>query len=163
LNNIFYDNTAGHDGGALRGCKGISENNTVYGNQSTGAGYHGGGYALHEGPLRNNIIWANTASGDNQLYGSGTPAYCCIEDWSGGGKMNIALSPGLTAPLSEDFHLLPNSPCIDAGKESLAAGDFERDSRGYDGSGENRGDGSGFDIGADEFVIQSSVFGWQVY
>ena len=56
-------------------------------------------------------------------------------------------------PANGDFHLLPASPCIDAGGhiEGLTE-DFEGDARGYDGSAEPRGDGSDFDIGADEFI-----------
>ncbi len=65
-----------------------------------------------------------------------------------------------------DYHLQPISPCNDAGCyiEGLTQ-DFEGDPRPWDGTGEPRGDGSDFDIGADEFTglwhdFASSQEGW---
>jgi parallel beta-helix repeat protein len=52
-----------------------------------------------------------------------------------------------------DYHLQVTSPCIDSG--CLITGlteDFEGDPRPFDGTSEPRGDGSDYDIGADEFV-----------
>jgi hypothetical protein len=59
----------------------------------------------------------------------------------------------LADPANGDFHLQPASPCIDAGcNVSGLAVDFEGDARPYDGTLNPRGDGSDFDIGADEFM-----------
>ena len=47
-----------------------------------------------------------------------------------------------------------DSPCIDAGCNiSVLLYDFEGDIRPYDGSAQTRGDGSNYDIGADEFIV----------
>ena len=86
------------------------------------------------------------------------PSYCSIQDWSGGGTGNISLDPLLVDPANSDFHLQATSPCIDAG--GIVTGltqDFEGDLRPYDGSSEPRGDGSDFDIGADEYVPLTAV------
>lgn len=66
--------------------------------------------------------------------------------------MNITSDPKLLLPEYGEFHLKEDSPCIDAGRfiPELTE-DFEGDERGYDGTAENRGDGSDYDIGADEY------------
>ncbi|MCX7767377.1 MAG: hypothetical protein N2246_11795, partial [Candidatus Sumerlaeia bacterium] len=80
--------------------------------------------------------------------------YSCIQDWTEGGTGNISLNPRLSDPEQGDFHLLADSPCIDAGCfiPGLTT-DFEGDARPVDVVSEPRGDGSNYDIGADEFVI----------
>ncbi|MCD6385046.1 right-handed parallel beta-helix repeat-containing protein [Candidatus Sumerlaeota bacterium] len=65
---------------------------------------------------------------------------------------NIYGNAGLIDSTNADFHLDSSSVCIDAGGFiSGLAQDFEGDPRGYDGTAEPRGDGSDFDIGADEY------------
>lgn len=66
-----------------------------------------------------------------------------------------------------DYHLQSTSPCIDAGCyiEGLTQ-DFEGDPRPWNGTSEPRGDGSKFDIGADEYIgapcydFSTSEEGW---
>ena len=56
-------------------------------------------------------------------------------------------------PAKDNFHLTASSPCIDAGcNVPDLSFDFEGDARPYDAVSEPRGDGSDFDIGADEFI-----------
>jgi len=57
-----------------------------------------------------------------------------------------------------DYHLQPTSPCIDAGSYvSGLSQDYEGDPRPWDAIGELRGDGSDFDIGADEFIGRACI------
>ena len=59
--------------------------------------------------------------------------------WPGEG--NILLDPGFEG--NEDYHLLPSSPCIDAGVKTYIDVDID---------GNKRPQGSGYDIGAYEYV-----------
>jgi cell wall assembly regulator SMI1 len=151
-NNIISHNAASN-GGGLAWCGGTVENNTIYGNS---AYYSGGGLYGCQGVIVNCIVWANSATSDAQLYDSSTPSYSCIEDWTGAGNGNISSNPQLVEPDNHDFHLVPSSPCIDAGGLVALTQDFEGDPRPYDAVSEPRGDGSAFDIGADEYIVTPS-------
>jgi len=157
-NNIISYNSATGDyafGGGLFSCNGAIVNNTIFGNWTSGnyASEGGGLYSCY-GTIRNCIIWQNAALSGAQLYACSTPSYSCVQDWIGGGTGNTYFDPALVDPAAGDFHLLPVSPCIDAGGSiSDLTQDFESDPRPYDAlSWETRGDGSDFDIGADEFI-----------
>jgi hypothetical protein len=144
-NNLIYGNT-GDYGGGLAFCEGVIQNNTVWGNANFGI------YSCN-GPVVNCVVWGNNASTGDQVYGGSTPSYSCIQDWLGGEDGNIALDPRFVDPINGDFHLLPDSPCIDrGGTVSTLAEDFEGDPRPCDISSVSGGDGSGFDIGADEYI-----------
>ncbi len=148
-NNTVCSNSARDNGGGLTSCNGTIQNNTIFGNSAEG----GGGLAYCNTLIVNCIIWANSARYmGNQLYYCSTPLYSCIQDWTSGGLSNISSDPRFVDSSNGDFHLQPDSPCIDAGGyiDGLTE-DFEGDPRPYDGSIEIRGDGSDFDIGADEF------------
>ena len=163
-NNMIFDNYAGGTslpGGGLYRCSGIIRNNTIFGNSAT---QDGGGLCECNGTIVNCIIWGNSADGDgDQLDNCSLPLYSCIQDWTGGGAGNISAPPRFRAFPDRDLHLLPDSPCIDAGAYIAdVVEDFEGDSRGVDGSAEPRGDGSDYDIGADEYdlsvTIQSMIY-----
>jgi len=134
-------------GGGLLLCTGIIRNNTIYGNTVGGSG--GGLCWCYDGQIRNCIIWGNAAASDAQLAGSDPPSYSCVENGASG-VGNISSNPQLTDPAHGDFHLLPSSPCIDAGGTVALTVDFEGDPRPQNASAQPRGDGSHFDIGADE-------------
>jgi PKD repeat protein len=101
--------------------------------------------------------------GTDQIYESSTPSYCCIQNWSGGGTGNIDADPcfveaghwdpnGTPGNKSDDFwvdgdyHLLPLSPCIDAGDPNYPDDPNKRDI-----DGEARIINGRIDIGADEY------------
>lgn len=162
-NNIVSSNRTTHGysrGGGLAECSATIQNNTIWGNSAVM--YAGG---LSEcSDIRNCIVWQNTAANFPQIDFS-TAYYCCIQNWTGGGTGNITSDPQLLDPLNGNFHLQPASPCIDAGcyVPDLTE-DFEGDFRPYDGTSEPRGDGSDFDIGADEYVAPlPGVKDWDLY
>jgi hypothetical protein len=161
-NNMIYGNWANGYGGGLCYCNGFIQNNTIW--QNSAASY-GGGLDDCSGTVRNCIVWQNTAPSGSQLYFC-IPSYSCIQDWTGGGTGNISSDPQLANPANGDFHLEPTSPCIDAGcyVPDLTE-DFEGDSRPYDAvTWETRGDGSDFDIGADEFIgLVTGIKDWDLY
>jgi hypothetical protein len=117
------------------GSTNIIENNTIFGNSSSGTGSgvagRGGGIViwLNQAEIRNNIVWNNTQDRNEQIWieGSITPTleYNDIEGgWEGEG--NIDVDPSFRDTLSSDFHLMAiacgdsvDSPCIDVGDPSI--------------------------------------------
>ncbi|HOW72598.1 MAG TPA: right-handed parallel beta-helix repeat-containing protein [Phycisphaerae bacterium] len=149
-NCVFIGNTVAGAGGAV--CC-VSATPTILNCTFIGNGARSGG-AINVSPsdgipvIRNCILWANTATtaGTAQIeVGNSTPAidYCDIQDGTGQWwfhSNNIDVDPRLTA----DARLTRGSACLDAGTV-VGAPPQDRD-------GEGRPEGSGFDMGADEFV-----------
>jgi len=132
------------EGGGLAGCNGTIQNNTIFGNSASS----GGGLSGCNGSIVNCIIWQNAADNGVQLYESTTPSYSCVQDWTGGGTGNISDNPQLVDSAGGDFHLQSGSPCIDIGASIPGlTDDFE---------GDSRPSGSGYDIGADEFISDNT-------
>jgi hypothetical protein len=162
-NNIISGNRSNGIGGGIAHSSASILNNTIWGNS---ADDKGGGLYDCDGTITNCIIWGNSSAAGAQLYACTPPSYCCIQDWTGGSG-NIACDPQLVDPDNEDFHLQTTSPCVDAGCfiEDLSS-DFEGNPRPWNGTSEPRGDGSDFDIGADEYSgplsyeFTSSSEGW---
>jgi hypothetical protein len=113
MNNLISGNSTEYNGGGLNNCSGIIQNNTITGNS---AGQYGGGLADCSGTIRNCIIWGNSGTPPwDQGWASVMPTYCCIEDWLWGGRGNTAEDPRFIDPAEGDYHLGPDSPCIDTG------------------------------------------------
>jgi len=149
-NNTIWMNSAKNGGGLYNCDSGDILNNTIWNNRAIESG---GGISDCGSLIKNCIIWGNSAviSGD-QLDILTTPTYSCIQGWIGGGMGNISSDPKLLLPEFGEFHLKEDSPCIDAGGLiTELTTDFEGDLMGYDGSLESRGDGSDYDMGADEY------------
>ncbi|MGA1867729.1 MAG: right-handed parallel beta-helix repeat-containing protein [bacterium] len=87
-------------------------NNTIIGN-----GNRGIFCAWSPNTITNSILWGN---GDD-LNGEGAIAtYSDIEDGDSG-EGNISIDPIFVDPENNDYHLLPNSFCIDAGNPDFSA------------------------------------------
>ena len=157
-NIFFYPEQSYHYGGGLHACRGDIWNNIIWGNIVSGTYCRGDALSSCKGEIRNCIIWKNSPSGvGQQIYNSSNPSYCCIQDWPTTDTGNITDDPQLVNPSGGDFHLKANSPCIDAGGyvESVSE-DFEGEPRPVDFPGVEGGDGSNFDIGADEWMLKLS-------
>jgi len=116
-NNLIFGNSGGNDfggGGLWLLFNGdfpiIIENNTIVANHSA---LGGGGIRFYytTATATNNIIWGNTANFADQIQGTGSLSFCCVE---GGynGEGNIESDPEFT---EESYILTDSSPCIDAG------------------------------------------------
>lgn len=165
-------NTARGDGGGIY-CNYKSSptitNCIINGNSSYGR-YGGGGMFFEDSSptITNCIIWGNVADQDPQLSASTNPAYSCIQNWGGGGQGNIFYDPCFIEPgfwadandpnivvepnnpnaiwIQGDYHLLVDSPCIDAGDPNFVPGPNETDL-----DGRPRIIGAAIDMGAYEF------------
>lgn len=97
----------------------------------------------------NSIFWNNgvEAAIHREYNGTFDAQYSDVEGgWEGAG--NIDADPSFADPNADDYHLLDDSPCMDAGKD-----DGETYS---DMDGESRPQGDGFDMGADEVLGETS-------
>lgn len=119
--NLIYNNSAIKGGGIyVGGPQSQSQiiNNTIYGNEAD----IGGALYLSNSvsDIRNTIIWGNTAISAPAIYQVGsmnnTVNYSDVQGgWTGMGSENINMDPLLFDPVSGDFHLTQNSPCINTG------------------------------------------------
>jgi hypothetical protein len=135
-NCLLADNFAGNRAGvALFNADSEFVNCTVVNNHSAdeappAAGIDGGNSQL---VLRNLILWGNRHStGENdalpgvadevaQFSSGGTVSirYCDVEGWTGANADgNFAADPFFVAAAAEDYHLLGDSPAVDAGDNS---------------------------------------------
>lgn len=141
--NISY-NLGLFGGGAYGGsvCQCTILGNYAAFNPSLGGGYGGG---LNNVDAVNSIIYYNSADSGGDDIATGTFTNCCSPSLSSGSG-NITNEPliidGFDIP--GNFHLQPNSPCIDAGNNALA-----RESTDLDGR--PRVVGTRVDIGAYEY------------
>ena len=129
--------------------------------------------------ISNCILWGNTApSASEMMVGNGSAptsvniSYCDIQDLTSSvitasgsavnwGSGNINLDPQFTSPgymasygvyVDGNYHLLSDSPCIDAGDPAFVA-----DAGQTDIDGDARMSGTGVDIGADEVAAVLTI------
>ncbi len=140
INNLIYSNA---ENGMIIGYNTISMNNTVILNGQTGISSGGG----RDGLIINNIIACNDRYGlknsslhkFNDVWNNGIADYYQCSPGPG----DISEDPLFKDPDNENFHLMPDSPCIDAGTPTFINFDFDMD---------RRPSGEGFDMGADEWI-----------
>ncbi|MCD4725629.1 MAG: right-handed parallel beta-helix repeat-containing protein [Bacteroidales bacterium] len=132
--NLIYNNTAGWGGGIEIQDYSSPEitNNTIVNNTAD----KGGGINIWTGgnpQFRNTILWGNTANVGAQVNfmdnnSSADFYYCNIQDGQAGfgGFPNVGAYigcidsiPMFENPLVGNYHLLGNSPCIDAGDSTM--------------------------------------------
>ena len=169
-NNLVFGNTCGDNGAGIY-CSNHTplwiQNNTIVDNVAggTGGGVHSRWSSTVE--VVNCILWNNSAplgpelaiedSGvllvhHSDVQGGQEAAYIGSGSLNWGDN-NLTANPVFVSSIENNYHLAPGSPCIDAGIFLAAVtDDFEGDLRGFDGTAEPRGDGSDFDMGADEYV-----------
>ena len=123
INCIFSCNITYESGGGMANYSSSPRivNSTFSGNYADTDG--GGMYNRNRNPtLTNCIIWGNSAGevGD-QIWGGTVINYSCIQGWTGalGGTGNIGDDPRFADPNNGNYHLLPGSPCIDTGDNSV--------------------------------------------
>jgi uncharacterized repeat protein (TIGR02543 family) len=142
-NCTFYNNTATTNGGGIYNTSTfllisspVLTNCTFYNNTATtyGGGIHN--ESLSSSTITNCILWGDTAgTAGNEIHGSSVVTYSDVDGGTGQpwfGVGCIDTDPCFVDAASGDFHLLDDSPCIDAGTNSaqdLPPTDFEGDSR----------------------------------
>ncbi len=153
LNNcLVLSNTCQGFGGGAWGCSLISC--TI----SANSALFGGGVNTDLSPpvsIVNCIIYDNSVIGGglgSNHYGSAGMTNCCISPLAFGSG-NFTNTPLLVDLLNGDYHLQPNSPCINAGNNSYATTSTDLD-------GNPRIAGGTVDIGAYEFQSPSSVLSY---
>ena len=168
IKNCIISGNSALDGGAIsshNAGKPLIVNCTISGNvasKSAGAIYC---YNSSNLIISHSILWGDTAPYPSEIMvdNQGDPtsiqiSYCdiqggeqnvkladgCSVNW---GQGNIDLDPCFVNPDSNDYHLLEESPCIDAGDPDFVAKPGETDI-----DGNPRILGEKIDLGADEFV-----------
>jgi len=156
INNcLITDNESGGDGGGIY-CGDTAPtiiNCTISDNSTTGLGGGIRSYGDASPKVFNTILWGNTAGGSlDEISVSGDASIdITYSDIQGGdpdnpgspypGMGNILCDPAFVG--DGDYHLTKFSCCINEGTDIGAPG--------YDIDGDNRPQGNGYDIGADEF------------
>ncbi len=168
INSMIHHN--GSDGAGYYGIKYEPSdnpdirNNTIVYNQNEGIYFTGN----NEPDINNCILWYNNEADDlTQLAGCGTTYYSCVTDpnnLTGSNTPdvngNITCDPcfAYSDPDLGNFHLDPDSECIDRGDNSVV--DPESDGE-YDIDGDDRivngGNGLIVDMGADEMACEDVI------
>lgn len=104
--------------------------------------------------ISNTIVYANQSPNENAILAFGRdPAYsyCDVETDDGSvveGLGNINADPLFVDPDNGDYHLIADSPCVDAGDPEFVPEEGETDI-----DGQPRVVGERIDMGADEFLL----------
>ena len=134
FNGNHADTGGGSYGGSLNGCL-LHGNSAKWGGGSrdgtlinctlsrNSADYSGGG--VYSDTLCNCIVWDNVAKSDANIYSADCSWTCTTPLESGEG--NICDNPKFVDALHGDFHLLDDSPCINAGANQYVNQDLDLD------------------------------------
>ncbi|MHC4624226.1 MAG: right-handed parallel beta-helix repeat-containing protein [Planctomycetota bacterium] len=136
ITNCVIAHNSAYSGGGLCTCGGPIRNCTIVSNSAHYAGLYN-----CWNDITNCIIWANERG---QMRGCTLPAYSCIQ--GAGGPTNISDNPLFVDAGAENYHLQPESPCINAGDPCLLPEPNQTDM-----DGEPRVLFGRVDMGADEF------------
>jgi parallel beta-helix repeat protein len=136
LNNCLLSGNAAAMGGGADG--GLLNNCTLSGNT---ASVQGGG--IRNGAVNNGIVQFNDAPAGANYFGT-TFDYSCTSPLPASGTGNLSDDPLFQDRLAGNFRLQSNSPCMNAGDDSTAAGSVDLE-------GNPRIAGGRVDMGAYEF------------
>ncbi len=145
-NCAFIGNSATQFGGGILNSEGANSNVTNCTIVANSAGSGGGVYNYYYGTstIVNCIIWDNNPDEIPSYAPNFTVSYCDVKGGYQGGTNIINLDPLFVDPNSGDYHLLPDSPCIDMGDPcGVYTGQTDID-------GEPRVFGNYVDMGSDE-------------
>ena len=150
VNSVVVGNQSQSRGaGVYSTAAGVVANCTIVSNASA-TQFGGGLYLENYATSRNCIVYYNAAPADANL-GAALEASvdsCCAVPAVG--TSAIAYEPEFVNRALRDFHLLPGSPCIDAGTADQAPGDdYDANLRPLAG---RAGGAANFDVGAYEYV-----------
>ena len=148
LNNcLIASNSASFTGGGALG--GSLNNSTIVGNTIAS-----GGGGVKDSTVKNCVIYYNNAPSQANYYFqyAGGLNYCCTTPLPNG-VGNITNAPAFVNLSSGDFHLQPNSPCINPRQKFLCATPTDLD-------GNPRIVGGTVDIGAYEFQSPTSIISY---
>jgi hypothetical protein len=180
---MITDNSATNNGGAFffgNPCSPNINHCTISNNSVSGSGngYGGGGICSFSNcaPLfTNSILWGNTAATGAEVYLSGSSLAVSYSDVNRGEQdVNLYLSPSAQSEIvwgdgninqdplfvgEEDYHLSPNSPCIDTGIDPVSVSRAVEPLEEFnsDIEGDPRVLGEAPDMGADEFLEEEEV------
>ncbi len=179
-NCVIMNNSAASNGGAItcynRSSPDITHCTISYNSVSGESTSYGGGalygYYFSSPVITNSILWGNQAgNGAEILLSNNSSAQITYSDVNGGGEessnvslinstitlddTNIEVDPAFAG--DDDYHLSPDSPCVDAGNDASALQRAailaqETDPFDYDIDGDPRVVGDASDMGADEFA-----------
>jgi hypothetical protein len=122
ISNLIVDNTIQCgtqpvSGGGVACSNTLLANNTIARNGVVGCGSGGGVIAGGNVAIRNTIVWGNTSASEPQIgdvAGDLVVSYSDVESgWPG--QNNVDLDPMFLDVSGGDYHLAPDSPCIDIG------------------------------------------------
>lgn len=139
VNCMFTGNLAGYSGGALRSIR--SDSTIKHCTFSENSALYGGGIFGDNSTITNSILWGDSAGTGDEIHPSSGSVVVAYSDIEGGwpGEGNIDADPLFLG--GGDCHITKNSPCIDAGIDVGLYADID---------GDERPQGLGFDMGADE-------------
>jgi len=164
-NCIFHDNSAIYNGGGMFNWYNSSPTVTNCVFHGNSVGWYGGGMYNSNGcspDLTNCIVTSNNAtdSGGGIYWGDCSLAHPDYNDfWDNSpddygdclaGSNDISQDPMFVNPSAQDFHLMPGSPCIDAGtNDDAPAKDKDGEPRPIDGDWDGT---ATTDMGAYEYI-----------
>jgi hypothetical protein len=161
IGNYSYRRGGGAYGGSLYNCIIIGNNAGIRGGGAYDgqlinctishniAEYSGGG--VYDSTLTNCIVYYNSAPTSNNIYNSKI-SYSCSPGLNGNG--NISDPPHFVNTNNLNYRLLSSSPCINAGNNTSAFGEWDLD-------GNSRIIGCNVDMGAYEYVLTGAVISVQ--